>query len=99
MSVDEKIVAYQRSDRGLLDSPGKEPPTSARESSQSPALTQSHNDSLVNDSIEINARGNGNEPSRLPFSKARCIALVATLTGASFLNVGPQRVSHPPSES
>lgn len=24
---------------------------------------------------------------RLPFSKARCIALVATLTGASFLNV------------
>lgn len=24
----------------------------------------------------------------LPFSKARCIALVATVTGASFLNVG-----------
>lgn len=25
--------------------------------------------------------------SKLPFSKARCIVLVATLTGASFLNV------------
>lgn len=25
--------------------------------------------------------------SELPFSKARCIALVATVTGASFLNV------------
>lgn len=27
------------------------------------------------------------EQPPLPFSKARCIALVATLTGASFLNV------------
>lgn len=27
------------------------------------------------------------QPPQLPFSKARCIALVATLTGASFLNV------------
>lgn len=27
------------------------------------------------------------EKSTLPFSKARCIALVATVTGASFLNV------------
>ena len=26
-------------------------------------------------------------PPGLPFSKARCIALVATVTGASFLNV------------
>ena len=26
--------------------------------------------------------------SKLPFSKARCIALVATVTGASFMNVG-----------
>jgi hypothetical protein len=27
------------------------------------------------------------EHQKLPFSKARCIALVATVTGASFLNV------------
>lgn len=29
----------------------------------------------------------GPSKSNLPFSKARCIALVATVTGASFLNV------------
>lgn len=33
--------------------------------------------------------GDGDVPkSTLPFSKARCIALAATVTGASFLNVG-----------
>jgi hypothetical protein len=34
--------------------------------------------------------GNGNE---LPFSKARCIALVATVTGAAFLNVRSHLIS------
>ena len=32
--------------------------------------------------------------SSLPFSKARCIALVATVTGAAFLNVS-QDMNHP----
>lgn len=31
--------------------------------------------------------GKPDEQPPLPFSKARCVALVATLTGASFLNV------------
>lgn len=31
--------------------------------------------------------GNNEGERALPFSKARCIALVATVTGASFLNV------------
>lgn len=31
----------------------------------------------------------------LPMSKARCIALVATVTGAAFLNVSPAFVSVP----
>lgn len=44
--------------------------------------------------MEIGAREGGNDggdgednASGLPFSKARCIALVATVTGAAFLNV------------
>lgn len=35
------------------------------------------------------------EQPPLPFSKARCVALVATLTGASFLNVSCQDNTHP----
>lgn len=31
------------------------------------------------------------QPPALPFSKARCIALVATVAGASFLNVSKTR--------
>lgn len=31
--------------------------------------------------------GKADEQPPLPFSRARCVALVATLTGASFLNV------------
>jgi hypothetical protein len=38
------------------------------------------NEQRVDNSIEIDER------SKVPFSKARCIALVATVTGASFLN-------------
>lgn len=38
------------------------------------------------------AAGEGREGNGLPFSKARCIALVATVTGAAFLNV---RLSFP----
>lgn len=37
---------------------------------------------------DVSESGKDDAPA-LPFSKARCIALVATVTGASFLNVGP----------
>jgi hypothetical protein len=44
--------------------------------------------SEVGDDIaEASEDDNPNPTPRLPFSKARCIALVVTLTGASFLNV------------
>lgn len=35
------------------------------------------------------SKKNDDDQPPLPFSKARCIALVATLTGASFLNASP----------
>lgn len=34
------------------------------------------------------------EPPTLPFSKVRCIALVLTVTGASFINVSYQAGPH-----
>ena len=41
--------------------------------------------------VVVAAQARGNEPddgeSELPLSKGRCIALVATVTGAAFLNV------------
>jgi hypothetical protein len=37
--------------------------------------------------IEDVENGPASERSELPFSKARCITLVATVTGAAFLNV------------
>ena len=41
--------------------------------------------------VVVAAQARGNEPddgeSELPMSKGRCIALVATVTGAAFLNV------------
>ena len=42
-----------------------------------------HNDGEGDEDISYK----DDEQPPLPFSKARCIALVATLTGASFLNV------------
>ena len=44
-------------------------------------------DSEVSHAAEAAEEDNQNLTSGLPFSKARCIALVATLAGASFLNV------------
>ncbi|KAI1137923.1 drug resistance protein [Hypoxylon sp. FL0543] len=47
-------------------------------------------DPLANQATEGIADGDGDDGSikpGLPFSKARCIALVATVTGASFLNI------------
>lgn len=46
-------------------------------------VARAHNDSRNDDEGED---GRAYEQPPLPFSKARCIALVATLTGASFLN-------------
>ncbi|KAK4155016.1 aminotriazole resistance protein [Chaetomidium leptoderma] len=43
-------------------------------------------DSEVSDVAEVVEEDNQNLTSGLPFSKARCIALVATLAGAAFLN-------------
>lgn len=42
---------------------------------------------VANPDNVIDAGEEGERPSELPFSKARCIALVLTVTGASFLNV------------
>ena len=54
----------------------------------------SEESSVVGDDIVESANNNNNlagddesESQKLPFSKGRCIALVATVTGASFLNV------------
>ncbi len=47
-----------------------------------PASSEDAELSDVAEVAEDNSQNSG-----LPFSKARCIALVATLTGASFLNV------------
>jgi hypothetical protein len=47
----------------------------------------SSEDAEVSDVAEVAEDDSQNLTSGLPFSKARCIALVATLTGASFLNV------------
>jgi hypothetical protein len=44
-------------------------------------------DSEVSDAAEAAQEHDQDLTSGLPFSKARCIALVATLAGASFLNV------------
>ncbi|KAG7287685.1 hypothetical protein NEMBOFW57_007198 [Staphylotrichum longicolle] len=46
----------------------------------------SSEDAEVSDVAEVAEDDSQNLTSGLPFSKARCIALVATLTGASFLN-------------
>lgn len=43
--------------------------------------------------------GKDEQPPPLPFSKARCIALVATVTGAAFLNVRPSIKLLPPFKS
>jgi hypothetical protein len=51
----------------------------------------SSEDSEVSDAAGVAEENSQNLTPGLPFSKARCIALVATLTGASFLGV-----SHPP---
>ena len=45
-------------------------------------------EALVSSNATESTRDIGNPNQDLPFSKARCIALVATVTGASFLNVG-----------
>lgn len=37
--------------------------------------------------VADNEQNRDGKESKLPFSKARCIALVATVTGASFMNV------------
>jgi hypothetical protein len=47
----------------------------------------SSEDSEVSDAAEVTEVNAQNLTPGLPFSKARCIALVATLTGASFLGV------------
>lgn len=47
-------------------------------------------ESEVSDDVaEVTEDADQSLTSELPFSNARCIALVATLTGASFLNVSP----------
>ena len=49
-------------------------------------------DSEVSDVAEV-VEDNQNLTSGLPFSKARCFALVATLSGAAFLNVSQLSLS------
>lgn len=74
-------------------------PTSANDDLPRPPLTTDariasrQNDGDGRDG-DVDGEGEGeNEgdidgpPKKLPFSKARCIALVTTLTGASFMNV------------
>jgi len=51
----------------------------------------SDNSSVISEAVEnvddSDTPDQGQQPS-IPFSKGRCIALVATVMGASFLNVG-----------
>lgn len=49
----------------------------------------SDSESVLSQAVESAAVGADGEeqPAGLPFSKARCIALVITVTGAAFLNV------------
>lgn len=56
-----------------------------------------NNDSAGNDGhLNSSEDDDGDDGQKLPFSKAKCVALVATLTGASFLNVSaiPQNPSY-----
>lgn len=57
---------------------------------QRPISDESEVSDVAAEGAEVVGNQNQNLTSGLPFSKARCIALVATLAGASFLNV-----SHP----
>ncbi len=52
--------------------------------------TPSSEESEVSDVAEVTEDDNQNLTPGLPFSKARCIALVVVLAGASFLNVRRQ---------
>jgi hypothetical protein len=43
--------------------------------------------SIKDEEVATGRKGEEKKGNGLPFSKARCIALVATVTGAAFLNV------------
>lgn len=51
-------------------------------------------ESEISDIAEAAEVADANPNTGLPFSKARCIALVATLAGASFLNVSRMSSRH-----
>ena len=70
---DEKL-ALPPQDKELGETPP--PPTSAEPVNTAPEVSDDDDDLSHDDG----------RPKTLPFSKGRCIALVATLTGASFMN-------------
>lgn len=67
-----------RSQQGRADSDGNH-------NTRTVSVHTNHDDSDA--SLERNEPGSEDENGDLPMSKARCIALVATVTGAAFLNV------------
>jgi hypothetical protein len=50
-------------------------------------ISEKSNDAPVLIAEEEDAAGHGRNTEELPYSKARLVALVATVTGAAFLNV------------
>ncbi|KAK3353320.1 major facilitator superfamily-domain-containing protein [Lasiosphaeria hispida] len=70
-TLEKAVVTHEKGDSGVA-----RPPTSD-ESSLSEAAVD------VVDDVDSPEQ---NQPRELPFSKGRCIAIVATVTGASFLN-------------
>jgi len=61
-----------------------------------PPLPNSENSEVSHAARAAQENDQNLTPGHLPFSKARCIALVATLTGASFLNVSERDPNIPP---
>ncbi len=73
-----------------MTSPPETLMVSQRQSDNEKEKSASNSDAeaiIVSDAAEVAEDDDQNLSPGLPFSKARCIALVATLTGASFLNV------------
>jgi hypothetical protein len=61
-----------------------------KEEGPTPEISRNKNETSSPDestAAAIDQESQDDEPIGLPFSKARCIALVATVAGASFLNV------------
>lgn len=52
-----------------------------------PASKSNSDESITSNDVATAEEIVQDQPPALPFSKARCIALVATVAGASFLNV------------